>query len=74
MELPCVSIVTTSGWRVRLSVRTWPSQGRKTGSIPVRATNPATEPALVILVVRPEAAVGESYASISNHFQPDQFG
>ena len=24
-------------WRVRLSVRTWPSQGRKTGSIPVRA-------------------------------------
>src|SRR2546423_441970 len=34
--------------RVRLSVRTWPSQGRKTGSIPVRAATSSP------IQVRPE--------------------
>ena len=37
--------------RVRLAVRTWPSQGRNTGSIPVRATTPSRDTKQLVTLV-----------------------
>ena len=34
-----IKVRRLTDWRVRLSVRTRPSQGRETGAIPVRATS-----------------------------------